>query len=498
MLGSVVTMPREASTSRGTASPATEYEPTEYEATQERRRELDDRIGELAAQAHAIEAELVGALAELVELGGADGIGYQSTAHWLSVRTKYTMRDARELVLLAERAGQIESLLADGRAGQLSVGVLAVAARLACGSNIEALRDTLRVCTPTQAVKVLRTYRVVADDKDDAADNADDTGGDDGRPEFVEPGSSFGHAPETWWHRWTDDQGRYRLDAALDATTGALLEAARDAARASCERPSTPGNSDDDSSGDCGSSDDNAGDGSTPRPSLDNVIAELAAEATHRFDSDGFRHRGGDRFRVQVTCDLETLAAAMGITLDPSLPVRFGSRAYVPATGAHLTDAQLARLSCESDLQVLVHHDGEPLWLGRRRRLFSPVQRRALFFRAEHQCEFPGCTSTRWLDAHHLQEFSEGGPTDIDNGVVVCPAHHREIHRRGWTARRRRRRLEWFDERGRPIGLSALPTVDEPPPPLPGIEPDTPRSTGGGEPLTAYGLDVLLNQLFAA
>ena len=52
-----------------------------------RRHELDALIGELAAQVHSLEAHLVDALAELVSLGGATGVGYRSTAHWLSVRS---------------------------------------------------------------------------------------------------------------------------------------------------------------------------------------------------------------------------------------------------------------------------------------------------------------------------------------------------------------------------------------------------------------------------
>lgn len=457
-----------------------------------RRAELDRLIGELAAQVHSLEARLVDAFGELLSLGGATGTGYRSPAHWLSVRTKYTMRDAHELVALAERADVIAPLLVDARAGQLSVGVLAQAARVAHRANADALRDTLRVCTPAQALKVLRTYRSVAPDAGDITSDTGDATSDarDPAPEFVEPGPPDGLPVETWWRHWTDDAGRYRLDAALDPATGALLETAREAARTSTQR-----NTDHDSDGDS----DGNGSEDTPksRPSTGDIAAELAAAALAHFEAGGQRSRGGERFAIQVTCDLATLAAALGIEVDLALPVGLGSRAYLPATGAHLSDADLTRLACEGATQMLVHHDGEPLWQGTKHRLFTPAQRKALFFRAGHHCEFPGCGATRYLDTHHLDEVADGGLTDIPNGAVVCSGHHHELHRHKWSVTRRGSRLEWVDQWGTPIGVTQLPAIDTPPPPLPGITADTPTSTGGGEPMTPYALDVLLQHLLA-
>ena len=35
--------------------------------------------------------------------------------------------------------------------------------------------------------------------------------------------------------------------------------------------------------------------------------------------------------------------------------------------------------------------------------------------------------STHQTDMHHLLDWSDGGPTDIDNLVSVCGSHHREL-----------------------------------------------------------------------
>jgi HNH endonuclease len=40
------------------------------------------------------------------------------------------------------------------------------------------------------------------------------------------------------------------------------------------------------------------------------------------------------------------------------------------------------------------------------------------------RCQFPGCTHTRHLHAHHVRHWLFGGRTDIDNLILVCSFHH--------------------------------------------------------------------------
>ena len=42
----------------------------------------------------------------------------------------------------------------------------------------------------------------------------------------------------------------------------------------------------------------------------------------------------------------------------------------------------------------------------------------------------PGCGATRGLHAHHIRHWEDGGSTELDNLVLVCPYHHR-LHHRG-------------------------------------------------------------------
>lgn len=89
---------------------------------------------------------------------------------------------------------------------------------------------------------------------------------------------------------------------------------------------------------------------------------------------------------------------------------------------------------CDATFHTVVLDSlGLPRDLGRGHRHPTPAQRRALLAR-DGCCVFPGCDAhVGWLDAHHLRHWDDGGPTDLDNLVVLCRRHHRVAHRRGWS-----------------------------------------------------------------
>jgi hypothetical protein len=77
---------------------------------------------------------------------------------------------------------------------------------------------------------------------------------------------------------------------------------------------------------------------------------------------------------------------------------------------------------------TVVDDHGRPLRQGRRQRYFTTAQRKALAVR-DGGCVMPQCTAPpSWTHAHHVVEWRHGGATDIDNGVLLCPYHHRLIH----------------------------------------------------------------------
>lgn len=460
---------------------------------------VDDRIGLLAAQIHALEAELLGELATFDEMDGWHGVGYRSFGHWLSVRAKFTPAEATRLTSLAGKLDRVPQLLDDARHGMVSSSLLAAAARVSTPDNQERVADVVRLCTPAQALRVLAKYRDLRPTVEDADG---DTPHDRPEPE-----------PDYWWRAWSDDQGRGRIDAALDEVTAALLGQAWRAAQAAGETPPE--------------SDPESDPTTTPEPSpvssLDerrrredpNEIARrLATTMLDDAHAGGLCAPGGERFAVQVTVDLATLAQVLGITLDPSLPVRLGSECFLASSGRHLQDHELAAILCDANLQLLVEQDGVPLWLGNEVRTFNRQQRRAMRRRSGGHggCEFPGCTQTRYLYGHHVVFHGDEGPTTLDNGILLCGWHHRRLHREGWTITTDgdQRFTFWNGSRclgtttrahgpgGRPPDLVRLEPVDAVPDPPPELGPDSPRSESGGEAMTAWALDNLLHQLLAA
>jgi len=101
--------------------------------------------------------------------------------------------------------------------------------------------------------------------------------------------------------------------------------------------------------------------------------------------------------------------------------------------GTPVDTATADRLACDASRVVhLIAEDGEPLYLGRRTRDWTTAQRRAITVRDRGHCRFPGC-QRRHVDIHHLRWWTQGGATDIDNGVLICPHHHTLLHQ-GFTA----------------------------------------------------------------
>jgi hypothetical protein len=105
-----------------------------------------------------------------------------------------------------------------------------------------------------------------------------------------------------------------------------------------------------------------------------------------------------------------------------------------PEGGARLTQRlQTARTRLPPTLGGA---PSQPLDLGRTSRVVSAAQRTALAVR-DGGCGFPDCDRPlAWCEAHHLQHWLHGGPTDLANLALVCRAHHRAVHEGGWQLTR--------------------------------------------------------------
>ena len=123
------------------------------------------------------------------------------------------------------------------------------------------------------------------------------------------------------------------------------------------------------------------------------------------------------------------------------------------------------RLCCDGDVVTIVEDShGEPLSVGRKTRTVPVAIKRALKAR-DRGCAFPGCRNRRFVDAHHIEHWSAGGDTSLDNLVLLCSRHHRLVHEGGYRIERDYRN-RWFFKRpdGRSVpscGYRAADMIDD-------------------------------------
>jgi len=81
---------------------------------------------------------------------------------------------------------------------------------------------------------------------------------------------------------------------------------------------------------------------------------------------------------------------------------------------------------------VIMRGRSEILDVGRRTRLVTPTQRRALVIR-DGGCVAEGCDRPpEWCDAHHVVHWIDGGMTDVSILTLLCSLHHHHVHDGTW------------------------------------------------------------------
>ena len=142
-------------------------------------------------------------------------------------------------------------------------------------------------------------------------------------------------------------------------------------------------------------------------------VIELAA------DNKKTPTEADERPHVAVTVELEVLQQQVGTA-------KLGDEGYLDAASAR-------RIACDSKvLPIVLGGRSDPLDFGRQTRTIPHRLRRALIAR-DRGCAFPGCQRPpRQCHGHHIVHWADGGPTSLDNTVLLCGHHHRVIHHSGW------------------------------------------------------------------
>jgi hypothetical protein len=144
-------------------------------------------------------------------------------------------------------------------------------------------------------------------------------------------------------------------------------------------------------------------------------LGEAFVDYVERYPEDRTPQTAGVNATIVVTMTLDQLLA--------------DSATAVLDDGSRISAGEARRLACGAGIiPVVLGTASQPLDLGRTARLFTKAQRIALGLR-DGGCTARGCeTSASGCHAHHDDPWSRRGRTDLANGRLLCPRHHRLAH----------------------------------------------------------------------
>ncbi|MEV7097429.1 DUF222 domain-containing protein [Amycolatopsis sp. NPDC051045] len=362
---------------------------------------LADRVGSLLAVMRSAEAELGAVLVEIERRGVVGLFGYRSVARLLEHLGDVPRQAAERLVKRARALNPGCNL--DGSpvpAVAPATGVAARSGRLS-NSMIDVITGVLSQVAPEHCAGVERDLLAFAGEaghRQVAALGARILAHLD--PDGREPDATEPAAPSRELFLRRKRTGVWELNGRFDDETGTRASALLDAL---AERRTG----------------DEGPDFRSPQERYGDAFSDAVDLA---LNSPDLPMQAGERAHVMVAVSLEDLKSGVG-------------RATLGDTGA-MSAAEARVQACDSMvIPAVLGEKSEPLNLGRLRRLISAGLRRALFLR-DRGCAFPGChRPPRHCQGHHIRHWADGGPTDLNNLVLMCAHHHRLLHRSGWEVR---------------------------------------------------------------
>jgi hypothetical protein len=390
----------------------------------ERAEALADEITELCSYLYAAEYQLLVKIREFDANGYWGGPGLASCAHWLNFKCGMGMNAARERVRVARALAELPKISAEFEAGTVSYSKVRAMTRVATPENEDFMLNIARHGTAYHVETLVRKYRRVQMQRE--ADTANAI--------YVTREVTY------YW----DEEGALVFHGRLPAEQGELiLRALEMQMEKSFQEPPTEGVS-----------------AETPAPTESTVKAEACAETPGEPDTRSpVAARRADALAeiAETYMNSEPVANSTADRYQVVMHVNEDS-SYIE-NGPHVSAETSRRVGCDcSVIRVKEDENGQPLSIGRRSRLIPPAIRRALRMR-DDGCRFPGCTRRHLVDAHHIEHWSNGGETNIENLVQLCRQHHRLVHEGGFSCEKTRSGdIVFRDRRKRPLPhWSSLP-----------------------------------------
>jgi hypothetical protein len=348
--------------------------------------QLLDRLAELVREQNRIAAEVVRTVraCELTQAAECDGL--KTMQSWLRGHAHLAEGEAARLVATGRALEHLPAVAAGFADGVITAGQVGVIARIAESdrwaaaaergidvSEIDAALAATATSAPHATVKLAVGHYLACLD-----------------PDGPEPDPTEGRSLTISKHA----DGCVSLRGQLDAVGGEKLQAALESI-VQAARP--------------------AGDTRTRAQQQADALVQLCDNGLASGDLPFLRTV---KPHLIVTIGIEDL-------LDPAT----GPGAATTGFGAKMSAARARWAACDATVtRMVLDPDGQPLDVGRSKRLVPPHVRKAVEQRDRH-CVFAGCHApTHWCDVHHLLEWINGGDTSLQNSALLCERHHTKVH----------------------------------------------------------------------
>jgi Domain of unknown function (DUF222)/HNH endonuclease len=378
---------------------------------------LEQEITLLAGQINAANHRLLRLIAEFDRRKAWSGGGtVRSCAHWLNWKCGIALGAAREKVRVAHCLETLTQIDRSFAAGEISYSKVRAMTRVATPENEDFLLRIARHGTASHVEKVVGKYKSVQTTDEDAIERERDN---DRKLVYYQ-----------------DQEGMWVIHARLPAEAGALvikaIEAVADPVQKEKQEPGKDVSAETSSGRETFSQTVAREQPQAYQQLLEHTRADALAQMAEHFLATTDQNqqlqglKGSERCQIMLHVDINTL--------------RQHQQAHSPEhQQCHMDDKHwlspktARRLCCDASLlTVLEDEQGSVLNIGRRSRIVPAAISRALALR-DKTCRFPGCCESKYVDAHHIRHWADGGDTSLDNLVTLCRHHHRLLHQGGFT-----------------------------------------------------------------
>jgi len=368
--------------------------------------DLDRAIVTLATRINAETYELLVLVRQFDERAGWLKWGLGNCAEWLHYRCDLSMNAAREKVRVAHALKTLPAIAAAFSSGKLSYSKVRALTRVAGVNNEDELLSFASKTTTANLEERCREIKHGLPDSLDSAQRA-----------FANRSLRVSRNAE---------RGTMTITLELPIETGDLVEKALDKARD------------------------------------DSRQAEPRSLSKVEFIDRSWSARQADAMVSMASAYLSGKNSQRNLSDDYLVTVHVDQSALVNGNGRSSLPIESVKRLCCDGLAVVIGEDeqGEPLNIGRKTRTVPTAIKRALIAR-DKRCAFPGCYHERFVDAHHIEHWSAGGETSLNNLMLLCSQHHKLVHEGGFRIERDYQD-QWFFKRpdGRAVPACGYQTKD--------------------------------------